>query len=107
MSDTALTKDDIRAVLNDVIDPEVGISVVELGLIYEVNVDDGGCMLVKMTMTTPACPMSALLTDNVKEALLHKLPQIKDVKVELVWDPPWGPDMMSDEAKRELGWPDS
>lgn len=104
MTDTTLTKDDIRAALKDVIDPEVGIGIVELGLIYEVHVDDEGYMLVKMTMTTPACPMSAFLTNNVKEALLRKLPQIKDVKVELVWDPPWSPDMMSDQAKQELGW---
>lgn len=105
MSDTALTKDDIRAALKEVIDPEVGIGVMELGLIYEVSTSDEGDMLVKMTMTTPACPMSALLTGNVKEALLHKLPQIKDVKVDLVWDPPWSPDMMSDKARRKLGWP--
>ena len=89
--------------MQEVIDPEVGVNVFDLGLIYEVWVG-GGTVRVKMTMTTPACPMGSYLTDNVREILLRRFPSIEEVEVELVWDPPWEPDMISDEAKRQLGW---
>ena len=103
MNDSALTQDDIRSALQEVIDPEVGVNVLDLGLIYEVWVG-GDTVRIKMTMTTPACPMGSYLTDNVKSAVLRRLPSITQVEVELVWEPPWDPAMISDEAKRQLGW---
>ena len=103
MSDGLLTKDAIRAALQEVIDPEVGVNVFDLGLIYEVWVG-GGTVRVKMTMTTPACPMGTYITDSAKNSLRAMAPNISDVQVHLVWDPPWNPTMMSDEAKQLLGW---
>jgi metal-sulfur cluster biosynthetic enzyme len=104
MSD-AITADDVRAALSQVIDPEVGINIVDLGLIYEVWLsEDKRQIQVRMTMTTPACPMSAHISDEVREALRQRWPALRQVQVELVWDPPWSTDRLSDEARRQLGW---
>ena len=89
-------------VLRDVIDPEVGINVVDLGLVYGVEVD-GGIVTVRLTMTTPACPLGEHIVRDA-EALVRTLRGVDEVHVELVWDPPWSPERMSDEAKRRLGW---
>lgn len=103
----AITADTVRAVLGQVVDPEVGINIVDLGLIYEVLVsEDGAEMQVGMTMTTPACPMGSHLSDEVRRALRQHWPALRRVEVELVWDPPWSTDRLSDEARRQLGWND-
>lgn len=104
MTAAAITEDDIVRALQTVIDPEVGVNVYDLGLIYAVTVD-GARVQVSMTMTTPACPMGSLLTGQVRDALA-KLPGIRDVDVALTWQPAWTPALMSAEAKRQLGWPD-
>lgn len=99
------TKATIQEALETVIDPEVGVNVYDLGLIYEVRLsDDNRAMEVSMTMTTPACPMSAMLTDQVHAALRARFPALESVEVNLVWDPPWSPQMMSERAKQQLGW---
>lgn len=89
--------------LRQVIDPELGVNIVDLGLVYEVQSTPDGQVHIKMTMTTPACPLSRYLTDAV-EAALWRLDGVSNVVVELVWDPPWHAGMMSEEAKRALGW---
>jgi len=89
--------------LREVIDPELGINIVDLGLVYDVVVRDGR-VHVAVTMTTPACPLHAYLTDAIESVLWQKLPRIQGVEVKLVWEPPWHPMMMSEAAKRQLGW---
>ena len=89
--------------LQEVIDPELGVNIVDLGLIYELNIS-GGAVSVAMTMTTPACPLGPYLTGQVESAI-WPLDGISAVDVRVVWDPPWNPEeMMSDAAKSELGW---
>lgn len=96
------TKLEVREALKKVIDPEIGINIVDLGLIYEVKVEKD-LALVRMTLTVPGCPLANMLTMQAQKAA-QGVEGIKDAKVELTWDPPWNPKMMSDEAKRKLGW---
>lgn len=91
--------------LYDVVDPELGINIVDLGLVYDLNVDDE-LVCVEMTMTTPACPLHDYLTEQVEQAIRAEMPDVRSVAVHLVWDPPWGPERMSRVARQELGWPD-
>ena len=93
----------ILEVLREVIDPELGVNIVDLGLVYSVEVQDGE-VLIKMTMTTPACPLGSYLVDMVEAAVWRHIPEARSVQVELVWDPPWHPGMMSQAAKEQLGW---
>ncbi len=88
--------------LRAVIDPELGINIVDLGLIYEVT-REGDVAHVKMTMTTPACPMGGYLTDEVHTALTTMAPGIREATVDLTFDPPWSPALMTDAARRQLG----
>ncbi len=88
--------------LRTVIDPELGVNIVDLGLVYDVGMVDG-VVDVLMTTTSPACPIGAYLTDAIGWALL-RLDGVLDVDVELTHDPRWQPSMMSDEAKVQLGW---
>lgn len=83
-------------------DPEIPVDIFELGLIYEIRISDDAEVNIKMTLTSPACPVAGSLPPEV-EAKLRALPEIKNVKIELVWNPPWDRDMMSDIAKVELG----
>lgn len=100
-----VTVEKIRGALRDVIDPEVGINVVDLGLVYDVRVQDGN-VSVAMTMTTPACPLGGTLRAQAEAAIRQTVPGVKSVTVDLVWDPPWRPSMISDAAKEQLGWAD-
>ncbi|CBK43173.1 conserved protein of unknown function DUF59 [Nitrospira defluvii] len=88
--------------LRQVVDPELGINIVDLGLVYDSDVRDG-LVHVRMTMTTPACPMEELLMEMVHSAILRELPEARSVDVDLVWDPAWNPEMMSPAAKAQLG----
>jgi FeS assembly SUF system protein len=88
--------------LKTVRDPEIPVNLVELGLIYELIVKKGGIVYVEMTLTTPACPVAASMPDEV-EAAIRTVPSVTDVRVKLVWTPPWTQDLMSDEARLELG----
>lgn len=102
--DTELpTEERVREALRRVEDPEVGISVVELGLVYRIELTPQR-VHVQMTMTTPACPMGSLITDDARRAVGALLPEGVEVDIELVWEPPWTPDMMSDSAKQTFGW---
>ncbi len=96
-----VNKEDVLNALKNVIDPEIGLDVVNLGLIYDLIVENDN-VFVKMTMTVVGCPLTAsILTDT--ENKIRELPDVKDVKVELVWDPPWSVDRISDEARKMLG----
>lgn len=89
--------------LHEVIDPELGVNIVDLGLIYGIELTDG-LASVRMTMTTPACPIGPYLSDQVRWSLLE-LEGIFDVAVEITHEPPWSPERMSDAARMQLGWP--
>jgi FeS assembly SUF system protein len=88
--------------LKTVRDPEIPMDLVELGLIYELIVKKGGIVYVEMTLTTPACPVAASMPGEV-EAAIQAVPGVTDVRVKLVWTPPWTPELMSEEARLELG----
>ncbi|HSP88849.1 MAG TPA: SUF system Fe-S cluster assembly protein [Ignavibacteriaceae bacterium] len=83
-------------------DPEIPVNIFELGLIYEIAIDDEANVEIKMTLTSPACPVAGSLPGEV-EARIGTIPEVNDVKIKLVWNPPWDKDMMSDVAKLELG----
>ena len=99
------SEDQVREALRAVEDPEVGINIVDLGLVYRIDVTTE-CVRVEMTMTTQACPMGDLITDNARRAVVALLPDGVGVDIELVWDPFWTPDRMSEAAKQTFGWPD-
>ena len=96
-----LTVDNIRSVLSDITDPEIGIDLVSLGLIYEITVKNNR-PTVKMTLTTPTCPLANVILGMVDSKLKHEFNAEPDIVV--VFEPPWTPEMMSDEAKRKLGY---
>ena len=93
----------VRAALKHVIDPEVGLNIVDLGLVYGIRIEDRLVRLT-MTMTTPACPLSEHIKQDATQSVLAACPGAVDVAIELVWEPPWGSHMMSPEAKRQMGW---
>jgi len=88
--------------LREIYDPEIPVNIYDLGLIYGVEVDDNADATVTMTLTTPHCPVAESMPGEV-ELRVSSVPGIRDAEVNLVWDPPWGPDKMSDEARLELG----
>ena len=98
MRDGKTIKNDIINQLATVIDPELNVDVVNLGLIYEIDLDKDGICLINMTLTTPACPLTGYLIDGITQAV-KKVPEVKNVDVEFVWYPLWTPDRMSDAAK--------
>ncbi len=106
---TTQTAEAIRAhvydALRSVYDPELGVNVVDLGLIYGVELRDDGTLLVTMTLTTPGCPMHETLAQGVAAAL-DAVPELPDGEIRLVFDPPWDPSRMTEEGKRELGMVD-
>ncbi len=95
------TEEAMRETLKAVMDPEIGIDIVNLGLLYEVSVDDDGKAHVQMTLTTMGCPLTELIHQQVT-LVLTRLPGITEADVEFVFSPPWSTDMISEEAKEEL-----
>lgn len=96
-------KEQVDMVLQTVYDPEIPVNIVDLGLIYHVEViDSSGDVTIQMTLTAPACPVAGTMPGAIKEKL-EKAPAVNEVIVELVWDPPWNREMMSEAAKLELG----
>jgi metal-sulfur cluster biosynthetic enzyme len=96
-------EEQVREALRSVIDPEAGMNIVDLGLVYRIAVDPQG-IRVDMTMTTPSCPVGPMLVEQARQAILAALPDAGPVRVELVWQPPWSADMMSPHAKKHFGW---
>jgi len=99
-----ITEDAVRDALRDVVDPEVGLNVVDLGLVYGIETS-AERIAVRMTMTTPACPMGEMIVESARSAIQAAAPGVPSVEVELVWDPPWTPDRMSEFARGHFGWP--
>lgn len=89
--------------LKTVFDPEIPVNIYDLGLIYALNIDAEGRAKIAMTLTSPGCPVAGILPGQV-ETKIREVPGITDVKLELVWDPPWDRDKMSDAAKLALGF---
>jgi FeS assembly SUF system protein len=96
-----VSKDEIVTVLKDCYDPEIPINIWDLGLVYDINIDDDK-VGIRMTLTAPGCMMGGMIADEVK-AKLQALNGVKEAKVELTFDPPWSPDKMSEEAKAQMG----
>lgn len=95
-------EDKIVVVLRNIYDPEIPVNIYELGLVYEVKVDENGKAYVLMTLTTPNCPVAESLPAQVKEEISY-LSGITEVDLEITFDPPWDQEMISEEAKLELG----
>jgi FeS assembly SUF system protein len=95
-------RDEVIAALRKVYDPEIPVNIYDLGLIYKLEVDPDGVVEVAMTLTAPGCPVAQSFPATV-EAAITAVPGVLAAQVELVWDPPWGQERMSDEAKLELG----
>ncbi len=93
----------IIEVLKSCYDPEIPVDIFELGLIYEIAIDDEANVIVKMTLTSPACPVAGSLPPEV-EGKVASIQEVKSAKIELVWSPPWDKDMMSEVAKLDLGF---
>jgi metal-sulfur cluster biosynthetic enzyme len=99
---TELTQDAVKDVLRNVVDPEIQYNIYDLGLIYNVNVNEDKSVGIEMTLTSPACPFGPMIIHDVRESCLSV--GAEDVQIELVWQPPWSPEMMSEEAKLDLGF---
>ena len=93
----------VRNLLRRIIDPEVGVNIVDLGLIYDIDADDG-TIRVEMTMTSPACPMGEMIIDDAYAELDRILPDECQPEIRIVWEPPWNPSMMSEKCRLRLGW---
>jgi FeS assembly SUF system protein len=95
-------KEKLVAMLRDVYDPEIPVNVYDLGLVYDVRVDESGGVGIEMTLTSPMCPVAESLPVEV-EARAREIDGVCEVSIDLVWDPPWNPEMMSEAARLELG----
>jgi len=96
------TKEHVLDILRNVYDPEIMINIVDLGLVYNIDVKDK-TVLIDLTLTSPACPVGDLI-ENEAISWVKQLEDVSDVKIKFIWDPPWAPEKMSDEAKLELGY---
>jgi metal-sulfur cluster biosynthetic enzyme len=99
----AVDDDAVRDALRAVMDPEAGMNIVDLGLVYGVDAGPSG-VRIELTMTSAACPMADMIVDEVHAVLATALPAGTPVEVDMVWDPPWTPDRMSDVARDFFGW---
>ena len=97
------TEERIRDILRQVVDPEVGVNIVDLGLVYRVETTPEA-VAIEMTMTSPACPMGEMILDDVHAALGAALPENCAIDVNLVWEPPWNPSMMAERTRLHFGW---
>ncbi len=88
--------------MKSVYDPEIGVNIVDLGLVYDVGVDDGNNVEVTLTLTSMGCPLGPVIIQDIQRAV-STVEDVEDVGVRIVWSPPWTPDMMSEDAKDELG----
>ena len=101
--DKRILEDEIKSRLRTIYDPELPVNIYDLGLIYEFGVDDDYNVSITMTLTAPNCPVAESLPQEVREAI-QQIKGIKDVKLEIVFEPPWDMEMMTDEARLELGF---
>ena len=98
-----ITREQVQEKLREVFDPEIGINIVDLGLVYDIIIAAENHITINMTLTSPGCPIAPILMAQAEEAV-KKIPELKQVSVNLVWEPPWNPETMaSDTAKDQLG----
>lgn len=96
------TKEEVYEVLRMCYDPEIPVNIVDLGLIYDVQIE-GGTVNVKMTLTAPGCGMGGMIAGQARQKILDNVDGVEEANVDLVWDPPWDPSRISEEAKEKLG----
>jgi metal-sulfur cluster biosynthetic enzyme len=96
---SSVTEDDVTEAMKDVVDPELGINVVDLGLVYGVHIEEGNEAVIDMTLTSAACPLTDVITDQTEQALEGL---VNDVHINWVWMPPWGPDKITDDGREML-----
>ena len=96
-------KAEVVAAISECYDPEIPVNIYELGLIYDVEISDGGKVGLVMTLTSPHCPVAEILPEQVRTRV-EQVDGVDEVELELTWDPPWNPEMMSEAAKLELGF---
>jgi metal-sulfur cluster biosynthetic enzyme len=99
MESTVAQEEDVFEAMKDVVDPELGINVVDLGLVYGVSVDEGNIATIDMTLTSAACPLTDVIEDQTRAALLEV---VDDFRINWVWMPPWGPDKITDDGREML-----
>ena len=101
MTDPAnvISLDDVTEAMRDVVDPELGINVVDLGLVYGLDIDDEGIATIDMTLTSAACPLTDVIEDQTRTALDGL---VEDFRINWVWMPPWGPDKITDDGREQL-----
>jgi FeS assembly SUF system protein len=100
--DTLVVEAQVLEALRTCFDPEIPVNIYDLGLVYEVNVEPAGAVAIKMTLTSPHCPAVQSLPAEI-EIKVKEVPGVTEVKIELVWDPPWDPSKMSEAARLQLG----
>lgn len=105
LSDDAVRdlREKVKAVLESVYDPEIPVNIYDLGLIYGIEVDSSGSVIIQMTLTSPGCPVAGHMPSEVERKVLD-IPGVVFCRVDLVWDPPWDPSRMSESAKLQLGF---
>lgn len=96
-----VTKEQVYEALQDCYDPEIPVNIVDLGLVYDVEVEDDA-VAVKMTLTAPGCGMGGMIASNA-QSLIMEIPGVREANVDLVWEPPWDPSRISEEARQKLG----
>jgi FeS assembly SUF system protein len=101
MTDPTRSRSDLVDTIKSVYDPEIPVDIWELGLIYDLDVDESGAVVIRMTLTSPMCPVAETLPPEV-EAKARTVAGVSDVQLDLVWEPPWSPSMMSEAARLEL-----
>jgi metal-sulfur cluster biosynthetic enzyme len=102
---TTLAIEDVEEAMRDVVDPELGINVVDLGLVYGITVEQDGVVTLDMTLTSAACPLTDVIEDQARSALCGDAPgqgMASDIRINWVWMPPWGPDKITDEGREQL-----
>ncbi|MEI6406788.1 MAG: metal-sulfur cluster assembly factor [Actinomycetes bacterium] len=99
MAENQATLDDVTEAMKDVIDPELGINVIDLGLVYDMRIDDANIAILDMTLTSAACPLQDVIEDQTRQVLQDLT---SDVKINWVWMPPWGPNRISDDGREQL-----
>jgi metal-sulfur cluster biosynthetic enzyme len=97
------TEEAVREALKHVVDPELGVNIVDLGLVYDVEISEGGAISIEYTLTTMGCPIGPLI-EHQMQSFLENVPGVTSVEAEMVLRPPWTPEMMSEEAKAALGY---
>lgn len=100
--DTSLLRENVITALRTIYDPEIPVNIYDLGLIYTLDIDAAGKIDIRMTLTAPACPVAGTFPGEVEQRL-YEVQGVSEVRVELVWDPPWSLDLLTDEVKLQLG----